>query len=217
MPSPFPGMDPFLENQEWEDFHSRWNTALAEALMPRARPKYYVRVERRVECVIPMPQERRETYLVIRERETHEVFTVIETLSPSNKRPRSDGRREYLEKREAILASPAHLVELDLLRGGARLPMDDRPPAGDYYAIVSRRPRRPVAHVYAWLLAHPLPVVAIPLLAQDPDVSLDLQQVFATVYDRAGYDLSLNYDAPFAPPLNTEEHAWIQGLRNPGD
>ena len=29
MPSPFPGMDPFLEGPEWEDFHTRFNTAIA--------------------------------------------------------------------------------------------------------------------------------------------------------------------------------------------
>jgi hypothetical protein len=48
MPSPFPGMDPFLENQEWEDFHTTFNTVLREQLAPTLRPDYLVRVERRV-------------------------------------------------------------------------------------------------------------------------------------------------------------------------
>jgi hypothetical protein len=39
-----------------------------------------------VECVLPMPEERRETYLAIRQRETMEVVTIIQTLSPANKR-----------------------------------------------------------------------------------------------------------------------------------
>lgn len=251
-------MDPYLENQEWDDFHSRFNNAIADALMPQARPRYYVRVERRVyvehvgedsggfrqsdvaivdrgidaghfrqsvsggvalapvECLIPVPETRHETYLVIRERETHEVVTVLETLSPSNKRAGGDGRREYLEKREAVHASQAHLVELDLLRGGARLPTVDPLPTGDYYAIVSRRELRPRAQVYCWPLSHPLPEIPVPLLKGDADVSLDLQQVFNSVYDRAGYDLSLNYHAPLAPPARPEDGAWMQELLQRG-
>ena len=34
MASPFPGMDPFLELQEWEDFHTTFNTVLRECLSP---------------------------------------------------------------------------------------------------------------------------------------------------------------------------------------
>jgi Protein of unknown function (DUF4058) len=48
MQSPFPGMDPFLETQEWEDFHTTFNTVLRELLGPSLEPKYLVRVERRV-------------------------------------------------------------------------------------------------------------------------------------------------------------------------
>ena len=48
MPSPFPGMDPFLENQEWEDFHGRFNTAISEVLNRSINPDYFVRIERRV-------------------------------------------------------------------------------------------------------------------------------------------------------------------------
>jgi hypothetical protein len=247
-------MDPFIENQEWDDFHSRFNNALADAIMPYARPRYYVRVERRVyvehigedfsslrqadvaivdttseparafepagsggvaiapvECIVPLPQERRETYLVIRERETHEVVTVIETLSPSNKRPGGDGRREYMEKRESILASQAHLVELDLLRGGARLPVHPVP-RGDYSAMVSRKQSRPRVQTYGWPLRHPMPKIPIPLLGGDPEVMVDLQQIFSDVYGRAEYDLSLNYHATLSPPLSAEDAGWVASL-----
>ena len=74
-------------------------------------------------------------------------------------------------------------------------------PAGDDYAIVSRAGRRPAVDVYAWTLAQPLPVIKIPLLPQDDAIPLDLQQVFATVYDRAAYELSLDYAAALDPPL----------------
>ena len=256
MPSPFPGMDPYIEGQEWEDFHTRFNTALSELLAPKVEPRYVVRVERRVyvehpshherrvrwadiallsaragqareapqsssaaaavaapvECLLPMPEEHRETYLVIRERETMEVVTVVETLSPSNKQPGADGRDQYLTKRDNVLESRSHLVELDLLRGGERLPTIGALPPGDYYAIVSRSHRRPRAEVYPWRIRQPLPVIPVPLKGRDPDVPLDLQAAFATVYDRARYHLSLDYGASLDPPLSEADQAWVRDL-----
>lgn len=254
MPSPFPGMDPFIEDQEWEDFHARFNTVFSEFLAPGVEPRYIVRVERRVyvehglsneeqvrwadvsliwsestapvavtspatpgtalqpvECLLPMPQERRETFLVIRERETMEVVTVIETLSPANKRAGSDGRQQYLAKREEILQSRTNLVELDLLRGGQRLPMRKMPP-GDYYAIVSRGHMRPRADVFRWTLRQPLPAIPIPLKKGEPEVQVDLQQVFNTVYDRARYQLSVDYSASLDTPLSQSDADWVQSL-----
>ena len=48
MTCPFPGMDPFLEFQEWEDFRATFNATLREFLSPTVEPRYVVRVERRV-------------------------------------------------------------------------------------------------------------------------------------------------------------------------
>jgi hypothetical protein len=250
-------MDPQLENQEWQDFHTRFNLAISDALAPRVEPRYVVRVERRVyvehtlpaddelrwadvailrsdsepagasawgaefasataiapvECELPMSEERHETFLVIRERESMEVVTVLETLSPANKRLGTSGRQQYLSKRESVLESRSHLIELDLLRGGARLPVVGRLPPGDFYAIVSRSGRRPKAEVYAWTLRHPLPGISVPLKQGDADVTLDLQAVFTTVYDRARYRLSLNYHRPLDPPLTEVQSAWARQL-----
>jgi hypothetical protein len=151
-------------------------------------------------------------YLLIRLRETMEVVTVLETLSPANKRADGDGRREYLDKREEVLQSRAHLVELDLLRGGVRLPTTTPLPEGDYYAIVSRRQRRPKAAVYAWTVRDRLPTIPVPLKAGDPDVPLDLQAAFNTVYDRARYDLSLDYEDRLEPPLSAANAEWSRRL-----
>jgi uncharacterized protein DUF4058 len=49
MPSPFPGMDPYLENpHHWPDFHSRLIVYLAEHLRPLIRPRYAASVQPRV-------------------------------------------------------------------------------------------------------------------------------------------------------------------------
>lgn len=254
MPSPFPGMDPFIESQVWEDFHHALIEIVRELLTPHVRPRYVVRVEQRVYVehepderaavirpdatvlqrdegdtpaegptasavagapvvlTLPMPERKRETFLTIREREAMTVVTIIEVLSPGNKRPGSDGRREYLSKREAVLQSATHLVELDLLRGGERLPTIEPLPPADCYAFVCRGQYRPKAEVYCMSLRHRLPTIPVPLAGEDPDVALDLQSTFNTVYDRAGYDYSLDYRRPIEAPLSDVDAAWVQQL-----
>jgi hypothetical protein len=165
-----------------------------------------------VVLTLPMPERKREAFLTLRERETMEVVTVIEVLSPDNKRSGSDGRREYLRKREAVLESDAHLIELDLLRGGERLPTVETLPPADYYAFVSRAHRRPEVEVYPWTLRQPLPPIFVPLTGEDPDVTLDLQSIFNTLYDRAGYDYSLDYRRPIEPPLSDSDASWAQQI-----
>ena len=68
---------------------------------------------------VPVPKRFRQAYLTIRNRESQDVVTVIELLSPWNKTP-GDGQTEYLVKRTNVFMTPAHLVELDFLRGGQR-------------------------------------------------------------------------------------------------
>src|SRR5262249_8635043 len=128
----------------------------------------------------------------------------------TNKRAGSDGQREYLEKRTNVLLSATHLVELDLLRGGERLPTLKPLPPGEYFAFVCRAEQRPMADVYPWSLRQPLPTIPIPLTGSDPDVMLDLQTVFTTGYDRGGYDYALDYQALVEPPLGEADAAWVR-------
>jgi Protein of unknown function (DUF4058) len=49
MSSPFPGMNPYLENPElWSGVHSRLIISLADILSPQLHPKYFVAVEERI-------------------------------------------------------------------------------------------------------------------------------------------------------------------------
>jgi hypothetical protein len=149
-------------------------------------------------------------YLTIRERQSLRVVTVIELLSPTNKQGK--GRQEYLRKRTEILESRSHLVEIDLLRGGVRLPTTEPLPPGDCIAFVCRQERLPDADVYAWPLRRRLPPVPIPLGEGDADVLLDLQQAFTAVYDRAGYDLLLDYEADLKPALRPNDAEWVRQI-----
>lgn len=49
MPSPFPGMDPYLERPaRWSGFHARLIAYAAEILQPQLRPRYVAEIEERV-------------------------------------------------------------------------------------------------------------------------------------------------------------------------
>src|SRR5262249_22744001 len=66
-------------------------------------------------------------------------------------------RIEYLAKRRALLLKNVHLVELDLLFGGRRLPLQQSLPPADYYYLLSRGDQRPDCQVYRWTLGSPCP------------------------------------------------------------
>jgi hypothetical protein len=142
----------------------------------------------------------------IRDVANRDLVTAIEVLSPTNKR--GEGYREYLDKRRRPLCSMAHLMEIDLLRTGRRVPMQKPLPAAPYFVFLSRAERRPIIEIWPIQLNMRLPAVPVPLLAGDPDVALDLQLAFDTVYDALNYDLSVDYTHPPEIPLGEDMATW---------
>jgi hypothetical protein len=205
----------YVETAESDTHSFRADVAVAEGL-PLARrnatSSAVLDVEPRMyDLPMPATREEREGYLVIRKTGEREVVTVIELLSPTNKRPGSDGRREYLKKRHDVLRSSSHLVEIDLLLAGQRLPTV-RPllPTTDYCAFVCRAANRPQADVFEWTLRQRLPRLPIPLLPGDADAIIDLQQALTAVYDRAGYDYSVHYDEALRLQVRPTDEAWLR-------
>jgi len=151
----------------------------------------------------------RQRHLEIRQRDSQRLVTAIEVLSPTNK---SDGYRQYLQKRDEFFAAGANLVELDLLRGGKRLPTVEPLEAADYFAFVCRHEQLPQVNVYLWTLRKPLPRIPIPLAGEDPDAWIELQSLLDEIYDRAGFAYSLNYSNPTEPPLTGDSEKWALAL-----
>jgi Protein of unknown function (DUF4058) len=85
-------------------------------------------------------------------------------------------------------------------------------PPCDYLVHVSRVGRRPKARVYPIQLQRPLPVIRLPLRPEDADAQLDLQALLQTVYDRAAYDLAIDYRTEPVPPLTGTHAEWANGL-----
>lgn len=153
-------------------------------------------------------EETHERHIEILHRPDRSLVAVLELLSPANKE--EPGRANYLAKRNALIHHPVHLVELDLLLKGQRLPLAEELPPGDYYALVSRADQRPACQVYTWTMQQALPAIPIPLLPPDPDVWCDLGAVFATTWARGRYARSVDYGSPPPVALDSARSAWVQ-------
>src|SRR5207253_3411862 len=127
MPSPFPGMDPYLEGSLSMSVHTQLSAEIARQLAPKLRPGYLALTSERfvfetaenaahvatsagtgvataplfLTTIIPeaVPQ----VTVEIRDTANRQLVTAIEVLSPTNKR--GDGREEYLAKRGRSLVS----------------------------------------------------------------------------------------------------------------
>ncbi len=145
----------------------------------------------------------------LRNRKSGKLVTVIELLSPVNKR-QGNGRKEYLEKRQGYLSSPVHFVEIDLLRMSPRMPFQDPLPPADYLIMISPWGERPDADVWPVHIRQRLPTLPIPLLAPDPPAQLDVEEALRIAYQRARYDLRIDYRQPPEPPLAEAEAEWAK-------
>ncbi len=205
MPSPFPGMNPYFEQSaHWLDFQTEFLLALRRLLAPQVAPKYIVRLEE-------SPQQEFEEipFLEVRDRSGRELVSVIELLSPSNKRA-GDDREQYLTKRRELIRSAAHLVEIDLLRGWTPMPQAGRPEC-DYSVMVSLAEKRPAADFWPVKLRERLPVIPIPLRAPDTAPQVDLQAALHRAYDGPGYEHFI-YSGEPEPPLSADDADWARQL-----
>jgi hypothetical protein len=129
----------------------------------------------------------------IRDTKTGRLVTAIEILSPVNKRPGHEAFDTYRRKRRDLLRTDVHLLEIDLLRGGQRPPLETELPDAPYFVFLSRGEQRPRVDIWPLRLQESIPLLPVPLLAPDPDAPLDLGRAIQTIYDEAAYDLRIDY------------------------
>jgi len=165
---------------------------------------------------LPVPVEFREAYLEVRDTETREVVTVIEVLSPANKRP-GKGREMYEEKREKVFGSRTQMVEIDLLRSYQPLPVFGNDIEANYRILISRANQKPLADLYLFNLPNMIPQFPLPLRPGDAEPIVDLQALLNGVYDRAAYDFRIDYTTEPVPALSEPDAIWADAwLRETG-
>ena len=141
------------------------------------------------------------------------VVTVIELMSPSNKRGRS-GHELYRQKQLQCQQGEVNLVEIDLTRWPGRCflcPQEvvDRECPAEYQACVWRAMRPQAYSLYGFPLRQPIPAIAVPLRPGDRDAVLELQPLIEQVYETSRYD-DIDYSQPIAPPLPPADLVWLE-------
>ena len=176
MSSPFPGMDPYLEGELWQEFNDSLANQISEQLLSRLPPRYVALLSKRyildrpvlsvlelpserilypdvhiaelhdraamayapasagtaeppLELISPIPEQVPLLSVEIRDVAERRLVTVIEILSPVNKRGQGLRDAERVDRRMELLQTRTHLLEIDLLRAGTRIPLiGDLPP-----------------------------------------------------------------------------------------
>ncbi len=160
-----------------------------------------------------IPEEFEEKFIEIyAHQEERTLVTCIEVLSPSNKRRNTEGWKEYERKRQAMLLGRANFIEIDLLRGGSKMPMLGPWPNSPYSLLVSRMGDAAYCRVWKAYFDHPLPPIPVPLCDPDPDLTLDLQPLIDDIYSLGRYDEQINYGRKLIPRPADADAAMVRKL-----
>jgi hypothetical protein len=220
MPSPFPGMDPYLEDDAlWPVFHHQLVMCLYQILLPGLVDRYRARVNQRhyvTEQALftsVVREEHHEDYIEIRQRADGRLITLVDVVSPTNKLTAA-GRAAYLSKRCEGKGANANLVELDLVLQGQPTLEYSRDGFPDWdYAVTVTRSTQPERHeIYTATLQKKLPRFRLPLAADDRDTVLDLHTAFTRCYDQGGFAAKIDYRKDPSVPLIDEDRKWLQDV-----
>ncbi len=222
MPSPFPGMDPYLEHPKlWGYFQHQVLACLYQILLPGLVDRYRARVGNRTytsEMALftsIIKEDHTEEFIEVRNRTDGRLVTLIEVVSPANKATPA-GRQAYLDQRKAGVTQRAGIVEIDLVLQGKPTLTFARDGLPDYdYAVTVTRPTAPDRYeIYTATLQKRLPKFKVPLAPDDRDALLDLQAAFARAYDLGNFAASIDYKGPPPAdvPLSDANVTWLDLL-----
>ena len=204
MPSPFPGMDPYLEHF-WSDVRPDLLALTRTALNDLMPVDLVARINSRLVDET--------TFVSILDKDS--LITAIEFLSPIDKIP-AEFNSKYRALRDRRLAAKVNVVEIDLVRQGSwrELLKPFVPPAetnSTYRAMVRRSQSVHHVELYPFSLRQQLPKIAIPLRDGDEDVLLDFQALVNQSYQNGRYGRT-DYTVDTRPRLDQEDSAWADEL-----
>lgn len=206
MPSPFPGMNPYLEQHDlWHGFHLTFLSRLQASLNTQLVPNNFADLDE----TVSVATNKKIRCLVIRNTKSLEISTVIELLHPAHKVQGAD-RERYISKQNEAWARQTSIIELDLLRGGKRLPIRNLPDC-NYYALVSRWWERPKMGLWPIQLREPLPTIPVPLRRGEKEPTIELKAILDRAYDEGAYAYRI-YGETLEPPLSEADAEWAKAF-----
>ena len=220
MPSPFPGMDPYLEDEQvWPVFQHQLVLCLYQILLPGLVDRYRARIGQRhyvTEQALftsVVREEHQEEFIEVRQRSDGRLVTLVDVVSPSNKTTDA-GRLAYLTKRGEAKAGGANLVEIDLILQGQPTLDYSREglPEWDYAVTVTRAAHAEKHEIYSSTLQKRLPRFRLPLASDDRDTVLDLHASFTRCYDQGGFAAQIDYQRDPPVRLGDEDRQWVHDL-----
>ena len=220
MPSPFPGMDPFLEHPKvWPGFQHHLVASLYQLLLPGLVDKYRARVgTRQYTAETPLftsiiKEDFSEEFIEVRSRSDGRLVTLVEVVGVGN-RTTPAGRQAYLHQRAGSLAARAGVVEIDLLTQGKPTLDFNRDGLPEYhYAVTVTRGAAPDRfEIYTATVAKRLPKFKLPLAADDRDTVVDLQVAVARAFDQGEFGKAVDYRGPLPADgkLPADARAWVE-------
>ncbi len=220
MASPFPGMDPYLEDERWwPSFHHHFIHSVYQILLPGLVDRYRGRIQQR-KYVSEMPlftsiirEEHVEEYIEISRRSDNKLITIIEMVTQTNKGTQQ-GFEAYHQTRRMAKSLQANMVEIDLLLQGRYLIDHSREgiPICHYAVMVTRSTHMDRHELYPGLLQKSLPRFKIPLASDDRDTVMDLQACFDRAYDSGNFEQKLDYSRDLKIPLSNEDKSFVDSL-----
>ena len=217
MASPFPGMDPYLEDSAvWAGFQHQLAHSLYQILLPGLMDRYRARVTQRhyvnqqALFTSVVHEEHHEQFIEIRQRNDAKLVTLVDVVSPANKAT-SAGRSAYMDKRREARAGGSNLVEIDLVMQGQPMLDYSREGLPDWdYAVTVTRPTQPERYeIYTATLDKRLPRFRLPLAADDRDTVVDLQTAFSRAFDQGGFIEKIDYQKDPVTRLSEDNRQWV--------
>jgi len=218
MPSPFPGMDPYLEDEKlWPAFQHQLVASLYQILLPGLVDRYRARIHQRTYFTEEplftsvIRQERQEEFIEVRQRTDGRLVTLVDIAGPINK-TLPQGRAAYHETRRHARAQNASIVEIDLVLQGQPL-LDysrDGLPEWDYAVTVTRSTQPERYEIYTSTLPKRLPRFKVPLASDDRDTVLDLQATFARAYDQGNFAAHVDYGRDPTTRMEDSDREWVR-------
>lgn len=210
MPSPFPGVDPYLEACGFEgDFQIPFLVYCKELLYESLPEDYGAFIQYREMPMDPTffePEPDR--FLEIEFGDA--IVTTIELLDPANRN--SERREWFLAWRKRQRDRKVNLVEIDLFRSGEIASHLKSTADAKYFAAITRANSDHPGGVFAWSIRDTLPTIPIPLHGNDVDLLLDLNRLYQRIYEGSYVGLRMKYTADPPSFLRPEDQEWAKSI-----